>query len=130
MSCSTRGVPLVCLFHLLLLLDLSIVTSPSNASILQGSNHTFWCKGSGSNFIIEWEINGIPIYKLSEDTNLKVINADIVYDGCAQESMMTIHAESAPEDNTLSTFAIQCAIKKFNIFAPVVAEAYLKVHGK
>ena len=114
---------------MLLFLDLSIITSPSNASILQGSNHTFWCKGIGSFFIIEWMINGIPSYAFPENSNLKVIDTSIVYDGCTQKSMMTVHAKSAPEENTFSNFAIQCVVNKVNI-APVVIEAYLKVHGK
>ena len=116
---------------MLFLLDLSIATSPSNASILQGSNHTFWCKGIGSNFIIDWEINGIPAYSFPEDSNLKVVNVDVKFynDGCTKESTMTVHAESAPEDNTLSTFVIQFVLRKTHS-PDVVAEAYLKVHGK
>ena len=115
----------------LLLLDSRIVTRPNNASILQGNNHTFSCKGNGSDFIIDWEINGIPTYELSGDSNLRVVNTDVTSynDDCIKESMMTIYAESAPEGSTMSTFKIQCFVWKTNI-APVVAEAYLKVHGK
>ena len=115
---------------MLLLLDLSIVTGPRNASILQGSNHTFWCKGNGSDYIIDWMINGTPSYELQEDSNLKVhVHGPPYNDGCTKELMMTVHAESAPEDNTLSTFEIGCFVSKTNT-APVVAKAYLKVHGK
>ena len=113
---------------MVLLLDPSFVESPSNASILQGNNHTFWCKGIGSDFIIDWEINGVPTYELSEDSvvNVVVMNHN---DGCMKESMMTVDAESASEDNTLSIFTIRCALRKA-FSPPVVAEAYLKVHGK
>ena len=116
---------------MLLLLDANIVEGPSNASILQGSNHTFWCKGIGSNFIIDWMINDTPSYELSEDPNLKVVNVDGMFynDGCTHESVMTVYAESAPENNTLSTFTIQCVM--WSTYSPdVVAKAYLKVHGK
>ena len=52
-----------------------------------------------------------------------------VNNGCAQESTITVHAVGAPEDNTLSTFAVQCVIKR-DPLAAVVTEAYLNVHGK
>ena len=51
------------------------------------------------------------------------------YDDCMQELMMTIHAKTAPEGNTSSTLEIWCIVKEA-LIAPVVAEAYLKVHGK
>ena len=114
---------------MLLLLDPSIVTSPSDASILQGSNHTFWCKGTGNYF--EWEINGIPVYKLSEEMMLQVVSlGTLAAVGCTQESMLTVHAKTVPDHNTLSTFVIQCVIKKAYLVADVSEEAYLKVHGK
>ena len=108
--------------------DPSVVESPSNASILQGSNHTFSCKGIGS--YIEWEINGLPTYQLTEDSKLVVVDLDyLVDDGCAQELDITVHAKSTPEDNTTSTFTIQCVIKRDPLTA-VVTEAHLEVHGK
>ena len=112
-------------------LGLYFVETPTNASVLQGWNHTFRCKGTGFHFIIDWEINGIPAYKFPEDSNLKVVHVDfVVYnDGCMQEMIMTVHAESAPENNTLSTFEIRCLLRK-TFSPPVVAKAYLKVHGK
>ena len=112
------------LFHI----DPSIVESPSSASILQGWNHTFWCKGNGS--FIEWEINGLPTYKLTEDSKLMVVDLDFpVIDGCARETAITVHAKSAPEDNTLFTFIIRCVIKKDPLTAEF-SEALLNVHGK
>ena len=102
--------------------------SPSDASILQGTNHTFWCRGTGN--YIEWEINGLPTYQLKGDSKLMVVDLDYsIDDGCDQGYSVTLHAVNAAEVNTSSAFTIQCVIKKDPLTAKV-SEAHLEVHGK
>ena len=108
---------------------LRIDESPINASIVQGWNHTFLCKGIG--YSIDWEINGIPLYKFPNGANINAVNYYSENgDNCSQESMMTVHAEISPEHGTLSIFTIQCIIRKDSLFAAIAEEAYLKVHGE
>ena len=62
---------------------------------------------------MDWEIDGTPVYKHSEDLMLQVVSSGVSAAGdCTQESMITVHAKTVPEHNTLSTFAIHCVIKK------------------
>ena len=112
--------------------DPNIVESPSNASILQGWNHTFWCKGNGSH--LDWKINGIDISKLPDYSKLMVVELDHRYlpdNGCGKlkESSITVHVENDQEGSTLSTFTIQCVIRSDPV-ATVVSEVHLNVHGE
>ena len=108
--------------------DPRVDESPSDASVLQGSNHTFWCRGTGN--YIEWEINGQPTYQLKEHPRLMVVDLDYsIDDGCDQGCSVTMHAVNAPEVNTSSAFTIQCVIKKDPLTAEV-SEAHLDIHGK
>ena len=108
-----------------------LVKGPANASIVQGTNHTFFCKGKGS--LIDWEINGVSVYKLEDHPKLKLAPfPDFAYDdSCEPESSLAVHAKIVPEDNSWSTFAIQCIVKTKGVETPVFSgEAYLTVRGK
>ena len=112
-----------------------IVQSPVNANILLGSNHAFFCEGIGSD--LDWTIDGVPIrdHENGPQLNLTLNHDSAKSDSCIQQSTLTVHVGSAPEDHFSSTsfvpvHVIQCVIQTADVIYPAIFQAYLNVHGK
>ena len=108
---------------------LSITESPSDAKILRGSNHTFFC--SGNRPVIYWEVNNTYIQNIPDDWKLKVVELDLSsHEDCVVESRMTVIVESSSMTNMTTTYTIQCFVTNGGLVDAPSKLAHLTVSGE